>query len=177
MRVWIDATGIDEDIQVFGMTLLERHLRVLSAARAAVERLPKAARKETSLPQVGACLEDLIGSRVSPTEVRIELRSGASLPEALPQELLERFPLAWSRSDEPAGRRLRAALEDADGEPVLALSADSLADPRLLGHLLWSDGTTAVVVGEGEERAAVMRIEGPLPESIEEATGLLEVAE
>ena len=117
MRVWIDATQIDEDVRVFGMTLLERHLRALLGARRALQGLAKSARKETGLPQIGTRIDRFIASRVSPTEVRIELRAGASLPGALPPWLLDRFPVTWSQSDEPTGRRLQAALKEAEGEP------------------------------------------------------------
>ena len=177
MRIWIDATQMDEDIRVFGMTLLERHLRALLEPQKALQGLPKAACKQTGLPQVGAGFDRFIAERVNPTEIRIELRAGASLPAALPQGLLERLPITWSQSDEPAGRRLRTLLEAAEGEATLALSADTLADPRLIGHLLWTEGTTAFLSGEGEERCAVLRIDGPLPVSIDGAASLLAVAE
>ena len=177
MRVWIDATWIDEGIRVFGMTLLERHLRALLSARKPLDGLAKHARRETGLAEAGAQLDRFVESRVRPTEVRIELPAGAAPPTSIPAELLDQLPLTWSQSDEPAGRRLRAMLQDADGEPVLALSADTVADQRLIGHLLWAKRTTAFVCGEGEERGAAMRVEGPLPESIDDAPGLLAIAE
>jgi phosphatidylglycerophosphate synthase len=176
VRVWIDATRMDGDIRVFGMSLLERHLRALLDARRPLDGLAKRARRETGLAAAGARLDRFVASRVRPTEVRIELRAGATQPD-LPKELLRGLPLRWFQCDEPIGRRLRAMLRDADGEPVLALSGDTLADARLVGSLLWANHTRAFVGGEGEERGAVMRIEGLLPEAIDGAPDLLAVAE
>jgi len=100
LRIWIDATMPGSEIRVFGMTLLERLLRALT--------------------QTGA----------SPSEVRVELAAGAPIPASLPRTLIETLPLHWSREDLPLAERFERAVQAAEGDPVLALSADTVVDTR-----------------------------------------------
>jgi phosphatidylglycerophosphate synthase len=135
LKVWIDATPLDDAIRVFGMTLLERLLR--------------------SLLRSGAQL----------TEVRVALSPESSIPTSIPGKLEQALPLHWCREDAPPARRLRQAQAEAGGEPILVLSADSVVDERIVAHLLGSSGSVAFVDGEGEERSAILRLEGELPEA------------
>jgi phosphatidylglycerophosphate synthase len=129
MRIWIDATDSRSLLEVFGMTLIERQLRTITAAG------------------------------IEPTEVVIELPPDS--PSAvLPADLTARFKLRWLRESGPLHKRLGRALHEAQGEPLLALEADSIIDARLLQYLAEQTGSLAVCGGEGVERAAVLRLEG-----------------
>lgn len=130
MRIWIDATQQDTSIRVFGMTLLERLLHAVRTADTHV------------------------------TEVRVELAEGGRMPRDLPAELLATLPLRWLPGKGTLSSRLQSALEEAGGAPVVALSADSVVDRRVVHHLCAANGTLAFHSGTGAERAAVLRLEG-----------------
>ena len=66
MRIWIDATGADRALCVFGMSPLERLLRTLLAS----------------------------GAHIS--EVRVALPDGEPAPSCLPTPLASGLPLRWS---------------------------------------------------------------------------------
>jgi phosphatidylglycerophosphate synthase len=135
LRVWIDATRFDDAIRVFGMTLLERLLRSLLKFR-----------------------EEL-------AEVRVALSPEAPTPTSIPAKLTQDLPLHWCREDAPLARRLRQAHAEAGGEPTLVFSADTVVDERVVVHLLGTGGALAFIDGDGEERSAVLRLEGELPEA------------
>lgn len=132
MRVWIDATDPRSTLQVFGMTLLERQLHTISTAG------------------------------LTPTEVCISLPPDAATVPSLPGEVAQKFPLRWVRERSPLREQLTRAVRDADGEPLLALEADSVIDARLLQYMAAHPGSLAAQGGEGDERAAVLRLEGPV---------------
>lgn len=135
MRIWIDATDPRSELRIFGMTLLERQLRTL------------------------------IEAGLEPTEVCVELPSGTSGLPSLPDDLVQRLPLRWLRDRGPLQEQLAHAVRNADGEPILALEADSVVDARLLRHMGEHAGSFAVRGGEGTERCAVVRLEGSVPEA------------
>jgi phosphatidylglycerophosphate synthase len=147
LRIWIDATMPGSEIRVFGMTLLERLLR--------------------GLAQTGATM----------SEVRVEIAAGAPIPASLPRKLFETLPLHWSREDLPLAHRFERAVQAAEGDPMLALSADTVVDTRVIAHLCDTAGSFAFIHGEGEERGALLRLEGELPESAEGDASLLLIAE
>lgn len=129
MRIWIDATCEDRSILVFGMTLLER---LLQAVRKADTKA---------------------------VEVCIELSEDAPVPDALPAALVEALPLRWCRSGGAPSASLRRTLEEAGGGPVVALSADTVIDTRVVRHLCAANGTLAFRSGEGGEPAGALRLE------------------
>lgn len=147
MIVWIDATRTRRDLRVFGMTLLERLLRALAEIDAA------------------------------PSEVRVELPADVPVPVDLPPELASALRLRWSREHEPAVERLARVLRGASGKVVLALDADLVVDTRVLAHFAASSGNLAYVTGEGDERCALLRLDGPLPDVTVRGGGLVALAE
>jgi phosphatidylglycerophosphate synthase len=97
-------------------------------------------------------------------EVRIELPAGEPAPTTLPADLLDALPRRWSNADVPLAQRFRQALADAQ-EPLLALSADTVVDARLLAHFESATGSLAFVA-PGTEAApggALLRLENELP--------------
>lgn len=113
MRVWIDAAPLQETIRVFGMTLLERHLRALK--------------------------------RLSPrlTEICIDLGASGHVAPSLPRDLSADLPLTWARTDGSVTERLLAFAESAKDAAVLAMSADTLVDPRLYEFMADQSGSCA----------------------------------
>jgi phosphatidylglycerophosphate synthase len=71
---------------------------------------------------------------VAPARVEVALPEGESDPELRP-DLAEALPIHLTRASAPVGERLRRACEAAGASPVLALSADTVVDPRLVAHL------------------------------------------
>jgi len=132
LRIWINATVPQSTLPVFGMTLLERQLHTIVTAG------------------------------LKPTEICIELPSNTPESFSLPDNLTHRLPLRWSRDHGPLGERLSRAVRNANGEPLLALEADSVIDARLLQYLAERAGSLAARGGEGNERAAVLRLEGTI---------------
>jgi len=131
VHIWIDATQQDHSIRVFGMTLLERLLHAVRTSDARV------------------------------AEVRVALSPESDgAPADLPPELVDTLPLRWHSGAGAVSARLESALEEAGGAPVLVLSADSVVDSRVVHHLCASNGTLAFRSGKGNERTAVLRLEG-----------------
>jgi phosphatidylglycerophosphate synthase len=147
LRIWIDATMPGSEMRMFGMTLLERLLR--------------------GLLQTGATF----------SEVRVELADGAPIPASLPEKLIGALPLQWTRDDLPLPQRFERAVRAAEGDPLLALAADTAVDTRVVAHLCDANESFAFIHGEGEERGALLRVENELPESAEGDTSLLLIAE
>ena len=110
---------------MFGMTLLERLLRGLQQTRATF------------------------------SEIRVELAGGAPIPDSLPEKLVAALPLQWSRDDHPLAQRFERAMRAADGDPVLALAADTAVDARVIAHLCEATGSFVFIHGEDEERGAL----------------------
>jgi len=147
LRIWIDATQPGCEIRVFGMTLLERLLRAVEEAAASAQ------------------------------QVCVQIPSGSSLPEGLPAELLEGLPLRWCHSEEPLACGLERALKEAQGDPLLALSGDTVVDTRVIRHLCVVGGSVAFSSGEGAERGAALRLEGGFPGLAAAGPDLVAVAE
>jgi phosphatidylglycerophosphate synthase len=122
-------------------------------------------------------LRGLLQTGVRFSEVRVELASGAAIPTSLPAKLIDALPLRWSRDDLSLGERFERAVHDAERDPVLALSADTTVDARLIAHLCEAAGSTALLHGESDERGAAMRLENELPESAAGDASLLAIAE
>lgn len=95
-------------------------------------------------------------------EVRVELPAGATPPVGLPARLVAALPLRWSNSAAPIAKRFRLALENAQ-EPLLAISADTVVDPRLLLHFQSATGSLAFVARGPEPGGALLRLENELP--------------
>ena len=87
-------------------------------------------------------LRTIAAAGIKPTEVVIELPPDSS-SAILPADLTSRFNLRWLRESGPLHRRLGRVLRETQGEPLLALEADSIIDARLLQHLA---GQTALRV-------------------------------
>ena len=136
MKVWIDATK-DAQRKVFGMSPLERMLRSLVDG----------------------------GRPLSSSEVRIELGPNTPIP-SLPEELTRKLPLVWSSGDASTCQRLEQAAEDACREPLLALSADTIVDIRLLEHLVSTSTPRAFFGATGETPPTAFRLDYRLPEDL-----------
>ncbi len=106
MRLWIDAT-VGADLQVFGMTMLERHLR--AAARSGV------------------------------TSISIDVGIVVA-PPPLPRELPGKLTVQFRRGPGSVSQRLAGFLRESD-EPVMAVVADSIVDPRLIDFALGHGGS------------------------------------
>lgn len=147
MRLWIDATSSGSTLRVFGMSLLERHLRALLEAG------------------------------LAPTAVYIRLAADAPPTFPLPDDLLQRFPVQWVRGRDPLSVHLASAIKAANGEPFLGFAADTVIDTRLLHYLAGRPGAAAVWGGEGSERAVVVRLEGTVPLLSVEQVSVAQLAE
>jgi phosphatidylglycerophosphate synthase len=145
MRLWIDASPVQPTIRVFGMGLVERHLRA-------------AARLHRPLRHI---IIDAGGASRAATDI--------------PERLSRRLPLTFVDTPATAGARLRAQLLASDAEPVLAVSGDSLVDPRLFGALASRGGGW---VARSPDGTVLLRLEpqhaGDIPL---EAASLASVAE
>jgi hypothetical protein len=132
LRILIDATDPRSLLEVFGMTLLERQLHSIASAG------------------------------LAPTEIHIALAPGASEPPSLGESLKKQFPLQWFHELGPLYQHILHVLHEGGEEPLLVFEADCVIDVRLLQFLANQSGTLAACSGEGRERAAVLRIDGPL---------------
>lgn len=175
MRVWIDATRQDDGLAIFGMGPLERLLASLLESQRQLEGLQELERELQGLTEAREYLRSFLEKHLTPTEVRVELPAGASVPATLPARLLAKLPVVFSQGDASLSERLSEAARDADGEPLLVLSADTVVDVRVLEHLIWANRPLGFCCGVGDERGAVMRIDGPLPEAVD--GGLLALVE
>jgi phosphatidylglycerophosphate synthase len=159
------------------MTVLEYQLRVLLQSQRQITALLKSSKALGGLSQAKAALEEYVLRSVRPTEVRIELPEDASIPAALPRDLLEALPIKWSRSSGHLVDRLQDLLLEADGESVVALSGDAIIDVRLLEDLVWGEPNRVHITGGIGERTAVMRIDAPLSSGDENAQSIEAIAE
>jgi len=112
---------------------------------------------------------------LAPAAVRVELSPGAS--PSLPDDLAKALPLELRADSAPLAERLAAAAREARGRPLLALSADTVVDTRLLRHLAAKVGSVAYRDGEPGRPAAVLRLEGELPEGAAAGDALLALVE
>jgi hypothetical protein len=95
-------------------------------------------------------------------EVRVELPAGAPVPATLPAEILAALPLRWSNQAAAFAQRFRRARADAQ-ESLLALSADTVVDTRLLLHFQSTTGSLAFVGRGAGPSGALLRLENELP--------------
>ncbi len=180
MRVWIDATQHDEQIEVFGMTLLERLLRGLLDAQRQISGLEATQEQLPDRTEASGSIADSATKHLELTEVRIELAPGTPFPRSVPQPLLDELPITWSTGNATLRERLREATLEAEGEPLIALSADSVIDRRVLEHIILSREPRVFFSSEASEASetiAVLRLETALDERAEaEAEDLFAIA-
>jgi phosphatidylglycerophosphate synthase len=177
VRVWIDATRQDDKLKIFGMGLLERLLGSLLQAQKQLTGLKALQKELQGLDEASAYLRGFLQTHLDPTEVRIELAPGASIPANLPARLLAKLPIVFSQGEASTHERLTQALRDANGEPLLVLSADTVVDVRVLEHLIWANRPLVFWSGVGEQRGVAMRIDEPLLDTLGDGEGLGPVAE
>jgi len=176
MRVWIDATEPASRIRVFGLTLIERHLRVITAAERKSRALFNAV-QSVGIDGARRKLEALAASHGRPSEIWIELPPGDPEPDWIPADLLSALPIRWVREPGSIRERLQRALRAAGDEAVIALAGDTVVDDRVFEHLAWhAAGSTAFIHEDGPSSAAALRLEEPLPDSPDGAPTLLEIA-
>src|SRR5262245_4947614 len=113
LRVWVDATDTRSTVPLFGITLLERQLQAIKTAG------------------------------LTPTEVCIGLPVDSSHLPALPEALTKSLPLRWLQEPGSLQERLVRAVHEANGEPLLVVEADAVADTRLLQYLAEQTGSLA----------------------------------
>jgi phosphatidylglycerophosphate synthase len=107
-------------------------------------------------------LQGLRRAGVEWAEVCVERPDGA--PSDLRPELARALPLRWSDPGDAAfAKRVQLALEAAEGEPLLLLSADAVVDARLLETFGRLAGSRVFHSPSAPEAAALVRLEGPLP--------------
>ncbi len=154
MRILIDATSADPSLRVFGMSLVER------------------------------LLHSLRRSPLEPEEVRILVRTegdGATLDHpirrAIDPRALDGMNLTWEGGRDSLGLRVSNAMRDAPDSPWLVLSGDSIVDPRVLAQLATLEGCAFFASGEGEERAAILRLPAEQLAPEPEASDVLDLAE
>jgi phosphatidylglycerophosphate synthase len=176
MRLWIDATRPESWSRIFGMPLVERHLRAISVAFGGVKKIQNAERKVGRTLVGGASASSRIESRVRPSEIWLELPADAPETDWIPKGF-RKWPIREMRSSDSTGRRLQRAIEAANGEEVVALSGDSVLDQRVIANLmLWPGESVACMSEEGPNSAAVMRLTGPLPDTVMDESNLLAIA-
>jgi phosphatidylglycerophosphate synthase len=121
-------------------------------------------------------LHALIRSQLELAEVHVERPSGA--PADLDPALARALPLRWC---DPGGvgfaARVGRALDAASGAPLLLLGADAMLDPRLLRCFAALRGNRAFRSPVGTERAALLRLEGPLSSAAAGAQNLAMLAQ
>ncbi len=126
MLVWIDAAHPAARLQVFGLTVTERHLQALMRLE------PK------------------------PTQVIIDVGSKDPGALRIPARVLKSLPIVSSQSSAPFAERLQAALRLAGDAPLLVLDGTSLADQRLHGQLIRAEHNLAVFAPDAKESAAML---------------------
>ncbi len=126
MLVWIDAVHPAARLQVFGLTVTERHLQALLRLE------PK------------------------PTQVIIDVGSKDPAELRIPARVLNALPIVTTQSSAPFAERLRAVLTRAGDAPVLLLDGTSLGDQRLHGQLIKAEHNLAVFAPDAGEPAAML---------------------
>jgi phosphatidylglycerophosphate synthase len=147
MLVWIDAAQPAARLQVFGLTVTERHLQALMRLE------PK------------------------PTQVIIDVGSKDPADLRIPARVLNALPIISSQSTAPFGERLREALRLAGDAPLLILDGTALADQRLHAQLIRSEHNLAVFAPDAKESACMLflRMAGSVAVP-EEATDVISFA-
>lgn len=107
-------------------------------------------------------LHSIASAGLTPTEIYIALAPEAPEPPPLGASLKKQFSLQWFREPGSLYQHILRVLHEGREEPLIVFEADCVIDTRLLQFLANQSGTLAACSGEGRERAAVLRIDGPL---------------
>jgi phosphatidylglycerophosphate synthase len=176
MRIWIDATQPECRLEIFSMSLLERHLCPLALVDKRISAL-KTGIQHAGLTAARDQFTSLARANSRASEIWIELPEGSPAPDWIPTSLTSKLPIQWKNEPGSTRERLQRALKDADGETVIAVSGDTVIDQRVIEQIAWLDGgSSAFISDEGERSAAVIRFEAPLPEGDVDGYNLLEIA-
>jgi len=167
MFFWIDATQSAAATEIFGLTLLERQICII--------RNLFAKRDSASETQMTADLARN-SERDALHEVRIELPTGAAVPEIHPP-LGPNISLTWSTTDDPIGLRFGNFMKHAGGAKIVGLSADCEIDERIVTHLASRQENCVFAAGEGAQRAAAFQIQEASADFNQETNSVLEIAE
>jgi phosphatidylglycerophosphate synthase len=97
-----------------------------------------------------------------PDRVIIDLAAGQS-PLKLPDRISGRWPIEWRTAKGDFQGRFAEILEGAGGQPILALDAGTLIDPRLPASLAKLHRSVAVLPRQGEDRAAILLLDADRP--------------
>ncbi|MCP5042272.1 MAG: hypothetical protein GY944_14695 [bacterium] len=157
MFFWIDATQPAASTEIFGLTLLERHLRIIRNVLELKGLTEK--RGEEMSAREAQMIADFKRS-AGPDgahEIRIELASGSPIPD-IRARLGSDISLTWSASDAPLGLRLRTFAEDVKGAAIVGMSAECEIDERIVTHLASRKENCVFVSGQGSERSAAFRV-------------------
>ena len=135
------------------------------------ERMPDlriwidATRPAAALPLFGMsllerALRGILQVGLAPTEICIDFAPGGGEID-LPADLAKRLPLRSSLAEGTTAERLARAFAERPEQVLIALEADCVIDPRVIARIAATSGSLAVCGGEGDERAAVLRLEKP----------------
>jgi phosphatidylglycerophosphate synthase len=94
----------------------------------------------------------------SPARVIVDLPAGKT-PLRLPKRISSKFQVEWRSVKGGFSDRLAEILSFAPAEPVLALDAATLIDPRLPVSLVNLHRSAAALPGQSEDRAAVLLLD------------------
>ena len=136
MRIYIDATTVDPDTRVFGMSLLERLLHSLRRGPLVVEEIRVLVQAESGT--------------VDP---------GHPLRQAVSRRELGGLGLTWEAATGGLDQCVSSAMRSAPDSSWVVLSADTIVDARLLTQIAHLEGNVFFVAGQGEERGAILRLE------------------
>jgi phosphatidylglycerophosphate synthase len=135
MRIFIDATTVDPNSRIFGMSLVER------------------------------LLHGLRRSTLEPDEVCIAVSSenAAVAPDHPIRRTVDRRDLGdlrvtWQGGADPLGARISATIQEGPQVDWLILSGETIVDARLLPQLDALEGNVYFASGEGTQRGAVLRL-------------------
>jgi len=162
MRIWIDATMPAAGERFFNVTLLEHLLRTIRGAGTKTTSLAAAIKLLESFPEAAQLLRRAVRTNSHPSLIRVELSENSALDRELPDELAA--SVTWSRGSGSSAARLRDAVTLARGEPLIALSADTVLDPRVIDRLAWSE-TSAAFVAPDPQGGVALRLEAALSDA------------
>jgi hypothetical protein len=135
-------------LHFFNVTLLEHLLRTLAASRRQAQGLREAADLISALPEARRALQGVVDRR-RPSQIEVEVSEGSPLQAAVPEPLARALGVEWIVAQGAAGERLARGISRANGEPLIALSADTVIDVRVIERLMWREREGAFV-SEGE---------------------------
>jgi len=178
MRVWIDATQPESRLRAFGMSLVERQLRAFGEVGSMLRSMESFQRKLGGrLEEAERQLSEMAVARIRATEIWIEVPADETDHSWMPDPIRDCPPIRWMTRPGTTLERLQRALEDADGERVLAFSGDSVVDPRLFEHLAWAPGKSVAFINEDNvDCGAAISLAGPLPAEVQDSDSVLSIA-